>query len=46
MRKLGIEEWLVRLVQGMYSGAKCRVRVGSTYSDEFSVRVGVRQGRS
>ena len=35
MRKLGIEEWIVRFVQAMYN---------NTYSDEFGVKVGVHQG--
>jgi hypothetical protein len=44
LRKLGCEEWLVTLVQGMYENARSRVRVGDGYSDEFSVKVGVHQG--
>jgi len=44
MRKLGVEEWLVRLVQSMYANVRSRVRVGDGYSDEFSVLVGVHQG--
>ena len=44
MRKLGVEEWIVKMVQGMYSNARSRVRVGDTYSDEFGVKVGVHQG--
>ena len=28
LRKLGVEEWIVRLVQGMYANARSRVRVG------------------
>ena len=28
LRKLGVDEWIVRLVQGMYSNARSRVRVG------------------
>ena len=28
LRKLGVEEWIVRLVQGMYANARGRVRVG------------------
>ena len=36
MRKLGIDEWLVRLVQSMYKDVRSRVRVG--------VGVGVHQG--
>ena len=42
MRKLGIDEWLVRLVQSMY--VRSRVRVGDGYSEEFGVGVGVHQG--
>ena len=44
MRSLGIEEWVVRLVQGMYNNARSRVRVGDSYSEEFEVGVGVHQG--
>ena len=43
MRKLGIDEWLVRLVQSMYKDVRSRVRVGDGYSEEFSVGVGVHQ---
>ena len=28
LRKLGVEEWIVRLVQGMYANARSSVRVG------------------
>ena len=44
MRKVGVEEWIVRLVQAMYSNARSRVRIGSEYSEEFEVGVGVHQG--
>lgn len=44
LRKLGVEEWIVRLVQGMYANARSCVRVGDGYSEEFEVRVGVHQG--
>ena len=44
LRKLGVEEWIVRLVQGMYANARSRVRVGEGFSKEFEVRVGVHQG--
>ena len=44
MRKLGIEEWIVRFVQAMYNITRSRVRVNNTYSDEFGVKVGVHQG--
>ena len=44
MRKLGIDEWLVRLVQSMYKDVRSRVRVGDGYSEKFGVGVGVHQG--
>ena len=44
MRKLGIDEWLVRLVQSMYKDVRSRVRVGDGYSEEFGVGVGIHQG--
>ena len=44
MHKLGIDEWLVRLVQSMYKDVRSRVRVGDGYSEEFGVGVGVHQG--
>ena len=44
MPKLGIDKWLVRLVQSMYKDVRSRVRVGVGYSEEFGVGVGVHQG--
>ena len=44
LRKHDVEEWIVRLVQGMYANARIRVRVGEGYNDEFEVKVGVHQG--
>ena len=44
LRKLGVEEWIVRLMQGMYANARRHVRVGEGYSEEFEVKVGVHQG--
>ena len=41
LRKLGVEEWIVRLVQGMYANAQNSVCVGEGYSEEFEVKVGV-----
>ena len=41
---VGVEEWIVRLVQAMYNNARSRVRVGSEYSEEFEVGVEVHQG--
>ena len=44
MRKLGIDEWLVCLVQSMYKDVRSRVRVCDGYSGEFGVGAGVHQG--
>ena len=44
LRKPGVEEWIVRLVQRMYANARSLVRVGEGYSEEFEVKVGVHQG--
>ena len=43
MRKKGLSEVMIREVMSMYDGAKTRVRVGSAYSEEFEVKVGVHQ---
>jgi len=44
MRKLGIEEWLVRVVMAMYEGVTTQVRVSGGLSEEVSVNDGVHQG--
>ena len=44
MRKKGLSEVMIRAVMSLYDGAKTRVKVGSAYSEEFEVKVGVRQG--
>ena len=43
LRKLGVEEWIVPLVQRMYENVQSPVRVGEGYSEEFEVKVGVHQ---
>ena len=44
MTKKCLSEEMVRVVTSLYDGAKTRVRVGSAYSEEFKVKVGVHQG--
>ena len=45
MRKLGVEEWLVRAVMAMYKHARTRVRsYGESVSEWFGVNVGVHKG--
>ena len=43
LRKLGVEEWIVRLVQGMNANVWSHVLVGEGYSEEFEVKLGVHQ---
>ena len=35
LRKLGVEDWIVRLVEGMNANALSYVRVGEGYSEVF-----------
>ena len=44
LRSLGVEEWAVRVIQGMYANARSRVRVNGQLSEDFNVTVGVHQG--
>ena len=45
MRKLGVEEWLVRAVTAMYKHSRTRIRsYGRSVSEWFGVNVGVHQG--
>ena len=44
LRKHGVEEGIVQLVQGMYANVRSLLRVGEGYSEEFEVKVGVHQG--
>ena len=44
LRSVGVEEWAIRIIQGMYTNARSRVRVNVQYSEDFGVGVGVHQG--
>ena len=44
LRSLGVDEWDVRVIQGMYHNTRSPVRVNGQYSEEFGVGVGVHQG--
>ena len=35
LRSVGVEERAVRIIQGMYTNARSRVRVNGLYSEEF-----------
>ena len=44
LRKLGVNEWIVRAIMAMYKGSRAAVRVDGVNSEEFEVTVGVHQG--
>ena len=44
LRKLGVEVWIMWLVQGMYAYERSRLRVGEGFRKEFEVKVKVHQG--
>ena len=44
LRKVGIPEWIVRVIQVMYQNARSQVRVNNLFSDVFDVQVGVHHG--
>ena len=44
LRKLGVEEWLVRTVMAMYENSASTVRINNTTGKKFGVKVGVHQG--
>ena len=44
LRSVGVEEWAIRIIQGMYVNASGCLRVNGQYSDEFGVWVGLHQG--
>ena len=43
-RKVGLEEWIIRVVKAMYENAKSTVNINGTIGDLFPVKVGVDQG--
>ena len=44
MHRLGVDEWLVKVVQSMYHNMRSRLQVNGGFSDELEVNVGVHQG--
>src|SRR5271157_5206058 len=44
LRTLGVEEWIIRVIQSMYDGAMTAVKLKGGESKEFEVKVGVHQG--
>ena len=44
MRKLGVDEWIVRLMKVMYDGANSRLWLNDYFGERFEVTVDVHQG--
>ena len=44
LREKGLLEVIVHAVLSLYEGVKTKVRVGSAYSEEFEIKVGLHQG--
>ena len=44
LRKLGVDQWLNRLVKAMHSNAEFSLQVNGSSSESFKVTVGVHQG--
>ena len=44
LRKLGVDEWLIRVVLAMYAGSKSAVNINGFVGEAFDVNVGVHQG--
>ena len=43
LRKVGVDEWLIRTIQAMYTNAKSSVEINGLFSSWFNVQVGVHQ---
>ena len=43
LRKVGMEEWLIKVIQSMYVGVTTAVRMKGEESKEFEVKIGVHQ---
>ena len=44
LRKLGVDEWLIRTVMELYTEACTVVRTDSGLGESFKVKVGLHQG--
>ena len=44
LRNKGLPEILVKAVMSLYEGSKTKIKVGSEFSEEFHVAVGIHQG--
>ena len=44
LRRVGVEEWMVKVVACMYENAHSQIRVNGSYSNKVNINVGVHQG--
>ena len=44
MRKLGVDEWLIRTVMALYTEACTVVKIDAGLGESFDVKVGLHQG--
>ena len=44
LRRVGVLEWIVNIVQCMYTNAHSQIRVNNSYSNKVNINVGVHQG--
>lgn len=44
MKKLCVDEWLIKAAMTMYKNRNSMIRVNNTVRDKFDVKVGVHQG--
>ena len=44
LRKLGVEEWMVKVIQSLYTNARSQVRINGSFCKDFTVKVGLHQG--
>ena len=44
LRKVGVDEWIIRVVLAMYKLCKSAVSINNTIGEDFEVKVGVHQG--
>ena len=44
LRRVGVEEWIVKVVACMYENAHSQIRVNDSYSNKVNINVGVHQG--
>src|SRR2546425_12497292 len=44
LRRVGVKEWIIKVIKSMYEGGTTSVRMNGEESENFEVKVGVHQG--